>query len=67
MGEQLAHRSGLKGYSKWGNIRLVTSHRWDSTGLRLRPSALQHLHKQLGGKTGRDIDLVGPMWSLNQN
>ncbi|KAF4797967.1 hypothetical protein TURU_068545 [Turdus rufiventris] len=35
MGEQLPHRSGTKGGNERGDIRLVTCHQWNSTGLHL--------------------------------
>lgn len=38
MGEQLAHGSGAKGCSEWGDIRgVVTSHWWGSPGFTLSP------------------------------
>lgn len=36
---------GLKSYSKWVYIRLVTSHQWGSPGLNFKASALQCFHK----------------------
>lgn len=58
IGEQLAHRSGTKGYSEGGYIRLVSSHLWDSAGLHPSPCALQHLHKQSGCRTPRNTNFA---------
>lgn len=34
---------GTKGYTEWGDIRLVICHQWGSIGLHPWPCALQHL------------------------
>lgn len=58
MREQLAHGLGTEGYSECGDSRLATGHPWGSTGLFLRPCALQNLQKLLGITTWRDTKQV---------